>query len=119
VDGDFDTNTENAVKAFQNKCGIGADGIVVGGTWPRLGPNVYHSMPSYWNKSKSISETGLESSHLHCLWTLVWIQCHGPQKTCIARLFGMHLHHGTYVPLVLYHFLSLHIMSLGVGSETM
>jgi len=56
VDGDFGANTENAVKAFQTKCGIGADGIVGGGTWPRLGPEVGSNMASYWNKSLSIKE---------------------------------------------------------------
>ena len=56
VDGNFGTVTEDAVKAFQKKCGISQDGIVGAGTWPRLGPNVYSNMASYWNKKLSIEE---------------------------------------------------------------
>ena len=56
VDGNFGTTTETAVKAFQKKCGLSQDGIVGSDTWSRLGPNVWHSMPSYWNKTQSIME---------------------------------------------------------------
>ena len=56
VDGNFGTTTETAVKVFQKKCGLTQDGIVGADTWSRLGPNVYHSMPNYWNKSQSIME---------------------------------------------------------------
>jgi len=56
VDGVFGTVTEDAVKAFQKKCGLTQDGIVGSGTWPRLGPNVYANMASYWNKKLSIEE---------------------------------------------------------------
>ena len=55
-DGEFGSITEDAVKVFQKKCGITQDGIVGGGTWPRLGPDVYTNMASYWNKAASISE---------------------------------------------------------------
>jgi len=56
VDGDFGTTTETAIKAFQTKCGISSDGIVGGGTWPRLGPEVGSNMQNYWNKTLSIKE---------------------------------------------------------------
>jgi peptidoglycan hydrolase-like protein with peptidoglycan-binding domain len=38
VDGDFGAETETAVKAFQQKYGIEADGVVGGGTWVYLMP---------------------------------------------------------------------------------
>ena len=41
IDGVFGPITEAAVKAFQKKSGLTQDGVVGGGTWPRLGPNVY------------------------------------------------------------------------------
>jgi peptidoglycan hydrolase-like protein with peptidoglycan-binding domain len=44
VDGVFGAITEDAVKAFQKKCGLAQDGVVGVGTWPRLGPNVYSNM---------------------------------------------------------------------------
>ena len=56
VDGAFGSITETAVKAFQKKSGLTQDGVVGGGTWPRLGPNVYSGMASYWNKELSIKE---------------------------------------------------------------
>ena len=56
VDGFFGSVTETAMKAFQKKSGLTQDGIVGGGTWPRLGPNVYAGMTSYWNTTRSIEE---------------------------------------------------------------
>ena len=41
IDGEFEENTESAIKRFQTNFGITTDGIVGQSTWDRLYPYIY------------------------------------------------------------------------------
>lgn len=58
IDGSFGPKTTEVMKAFQRKCGISADGIAGGGTWPRLGPQVNSVLIEHYAgyKKRSIEE---------------------------------------------------------------
>lgn len=60
VDGDFGDKTDAAVKAFQNKCGITADGIIGDATWKRLGPQVNSSLIEHYSGYKKTSFTEVQ-----------------------------------------------------------
>lgn len=60
VDGDFGDKTEAAVKAFQRKCGLTADGVVGAETWRRLGPQVNSSLIEHYAGFKKTAFTEVQ-----------------------------------------------------------